>query len=117
MGFDEVVLDKFWVPNGTKVAYSGDAVLDVSEAANKLLTNVSTNSFTLSFTVSSASFALPEGRCRMYLSGVPARDVEMIGAQATITEPQIRMVFIADSMDTRYNLYGVLRTLDLLDTE
>ena len=117
LGFDEVVLDKFWVPTGTKVAYSGDAVTDVAEAASKLLTNVTTNSFTLSFTVSASSFALPEGRCRMYLSGIPARDVEMIGAQATISDPNIRMVFIADSNDTRFDTYGVLRTLDLLDTE
>ena len=117
LGFDEVVLDKFWVPTGTRVAYSGDAVADVVESANKLLTNVTTNSFTLSFTVSSSTFALPEGRCRMYLSGVPARDVEITGAQATISEPQIRMVFIADSNDTRFDAYGVLRTLDLLDTE
>ncbi len=117
LGFNEVVLDKFWVPTGTRVAYSGDAVADVAEAANKLLTSVTTNSFTLSFTVSSPTFALPEGRCRMYLVNVPARDVEITASQATITEPQIRMVFIADSNDTRYDAYGVLRTIDLLDSE
>lgn len=117
LGFNEVVLDKFWVPTGTKVNYTGDPVADIGEAANRLLSNVTTNSFTLSFTVSSADFALPEGRCRMYLNGIPARDVEMTAAQTTISQPEIRMVFIADSNDTRFDTYSVLRTIDLLDSE
>jgi hypothetical protein len=112
-----VVLDKFWVPTGNKVNYTGDPVADIVDSANRLLTNVTTNSFTLSFNVSSAAFALPDGRCRMYLSGIPARDVEITATGATITDPNIRLVFIADSNDTRYDLYGVLRTIDLLDTE
>ena len=117
LGFNEVVLDKFWVPTGTRVNYSGDPVADVAEAANKLLSTVTTNSFTLSFTVSSPDFALPEGRCRMYLTGIPARDVEITASQATITDKEIRMVFISDSNDTRYDTYSVLRTIDLLDSE
>ena len=117
MGFDEVVLDKFWVPTANRVQYTGDALADLTECANRLLTNVSTNSFTLSFTTSSADFPLPEGRCRMYLSNVPARDVEATGGQATMMDPQIRLVFIADSNDTRYDTYGVLRIIDLLDAE
>ena len=117
LGFDEVVLDEFWVPTANRVAYSGDAAADLAECANKLLTNVTTNSFTLSFNVSSPEFPLPEGRCRMYLSGIPARDVEITGTKAAISDPQIRLVFIADSNDTRFDAFGVLRTLDLLDTE
>jgi hypothetical protein len=117
LGFDEVVLDEFWVPANNRVVYNGDAAADLAECANRLVTNVTTNSFTLSFNASSASFVLPEGRCRLVLSGIPARDVEVTASQATITDPQIRMVFIADSNDTRYDTYGVLRTIDLLDTE
>ena len=117
LGFDEVVLDKFWVPDGTTVQYTGDALADLAECANRLVSTTTTNSFTVSFTVSDAAFPLPEGRCRMYLSGVPARDVEITGAKATFTDPQIRLVFIADSMDTRFDIYSVLRTLDLLDSE
>ena len=117
MGFDEVVLDKFWVPTGNRVNYSGDAMADLAESASRLLSNVTTNSFTLSFTVSSASFPLPEGRCRMYLTNIPARDVELTASQVTLENPQVRLVFIADSNDTRFDSFGVLRTLDLLDTE
>jgi hypothetical protein len=117
LGFNEVVLDKFWVPTGTKVNYTGDPIEDLTECATRLLSNVTTNSFTLSFNVSSSAFVLPEGRCRMYLSNIPARDVEVTAAQATISEPEIRMVFVADSNDTRYDTYSVLRTIDLLDSE
>ncbi len=117
LGFDEVVLDEFWVPTANKVNYTGDVVTDLTECANRLITNVTTNAFTLSFNVSSASFTLPEGRCRMYLSGIPARDVEITAAQAAVTDPQLRLVFIADSNDTRFDSYGVLRTIDLLETE
>lgn len=117
LGFNEVVLDKFWVPTGTKVNYTGDPIEDLTECATRLLSNVTTNSFTLSFNVSSSAFVLPEGRCRMYLSNIPARDVEVTAAQATISQPEIRMVFVADSNDTRYDTYSVLRTIDLLDSE
>ena len=63
------------------------------------------------------SFTLPEGRCRLFCSGVPARDVEITAATAAITDPQIRLVFVADSKDTRYDAYGVVRIIDLLDSE
>ena len=117
LGFDEVVLDEFWVPTANRVQYTGDAEADLAECASRLVTTTTTNSFTVSFNVSSVSFTMPEGRCRMYLSGIPARDVESTGAQATISDPQIRLVFIADSNDTRFDSYSVLRTIDLLDSE
>ena len=117
LGFDEVVLDEFMVPAGQRVVYNGDVTTDLSETAARLLNNVTTNSFTLSFCVPSINFTLPEGRCRMFLSGVPARDVEITAAQAAITDPQIRLVFVADSKDTRYDTYGVVRIIDLLDSE
>ena len=117
MGFDEVVLDEFWVPSSERVIYDGDRTADLAETAVKLLTNCSTTSFTVSFTVSSADFPLPEGRSRMYLTGVPARDVEITAAQCTLADPQIRLVFIGDSNDTRFDSFGVLRTIDLLEDD
>ena len=117
LGFDEVVPDEFMVPAGERVVYNGDVAADLSETAARLLNNVTTNSFTLSFCVTSPSFTLPEGRCRLFCSGVPARDVEITAATAAITDPQIRLVFVADSKDTRYDAYGVVRIIDLLDSE
>ncbi len=116
-GFKEVVLDDFNVPESQRVVYSTDRITDLTAAANTLAKNCATNTFTLSFTVPSASFTLPEGRCRMYLSNVPARDVEITAAQTTVTDPEIRMVFIADSNDTRFDKYGVFRSLEMLEEE
>ena len=73
--------------------------------------------FAVSFTVSSVDFPLPDGRSRMYLTGVPARDVEITAAQCTLANPEIRLVFIGDSNDTRFDSFGVLRTIDLLEDE
>ena len=117
LGFQEVVLDEFWVPTANRVAYTGDVDIDLVECASRLVSATTSNTFTLSFNVSSASFNLPEGRSRIYLNNIPARDVEVIAAQCKLTDPNIRMVFIADSKDTRFDTYGVLRTLDLLDSE
>lgn len=114
-GFDEVVLDKFWVPDGQRVIYNGDKEADLLAVANALITSCTTNSFTVSFTVSSSTFPLPEGRCRMYLTNVSAKDVELYAAQSGLENPEIRLVFIADTNDTRYSTYGVLRSLNLVD--
>lgn len=113
MGFNEVVLSDFSVPEGDRIVYNGERATDLVSAASTLLTSCTTSTFTLSFTVSSSTFALPEGRCRMYLSGVSAKDVASIAAQSTVTDPEIRMVFIADTNDTRYDTYGVLRSLEV----
>ena len=105
------------MPTANRVAYTGDVDIDLVECASRLVSATTSNTFTLSFNVSSASFNLPEGRSRIYLNNIPARDVEVIAAQCKLTDPNIRMVFIADSKDTRFDTYGVLRTLDLLDSE
>ena len=117
LGFDEVVFSEFRFPETDKIVYRQDKQEALKTALDTLLNTCGTSTFTLSFTVSSPDFALPEGRCRMYLINIPARDVEITASQATISEKEIRMVFIADSNDTRYDTYSVLRTIDLLDSE
>ena len=117
MGFDEVLLRDFEVPNGKKVIYEGDEQADLAEAAGKLLTSCSASYFTVSFLCEDAAFPLPEGRCRMYLNNISAKDVERYGSQVTFTDPQLRLVLLADTKDTRYDTYGVLRSLDLIDLE
>ena len=117
LGFDEVVLDEFMVPDSPRVVYNGDATADLAETAARLVSACTTNSFTVSFNVTSADFPLPEGRCRMYLKNIPARDVELISSKVSFTQPEIRVVFVADSNDTRYDTFSVLRTIDLLDSE
>ena len=116
MGFDEVLLDDFCFPNSDKYIFNGDKAAALQSAAATLMSTCGSNKFVLSF-LTDTSFILPEGRCRMYLTGIPARDVEITGAKATFTDPQIRLVFVADSKDTRYDAYGVVRIIDLLDSE
>ena len=115
IGFDEVVLGEFWMPNSTDYSYSGDKEADVVTAAETLVKNLSSDYFTVSFIVSNSTFALPEGRCRMYLESVSPSSVGLTAAQATVSDADIRLVFIADTNDTRYDQYGVMRPLDASD--
>lgn len=111
LGFSEVVLGEFRMPASSEYSYSGDSTADLVTAAQALMTDLSTTYFTVSFVVSDSSFALPEGRCRMYLENVSPSSVGLTAAQASISEADIRLVFIADTNDTRYDEYGVLRPL------
>lgn len=117
MGFDEVVLSGFTVPDSQRVVYDGDREADLVATANKLITTCSTSYFTVSFTVPSATFPLPEGRCRMYVGNIAGKDVEITAAQTALTDPQIRLVFLADTNDTRYDEYSVLRPLHMLEMD
>lgn len=113
LGFDEVVLSDFYLPESSAYSYAGDKQQDIIDSAQSLMKSLSTNYFTVSFVVNSSSFPLPEGRCRMYLENVAPSSVGMTAAQATISDADIRLVFIADTNDTRYDEYGVIRPLEV----
>ncbi len=115
LGFDEVLLSDFLMPASGNYAYTGDKDADLLSAAETLLKSLATDYFTVSFGVSSSTFPLPEGRCRMYLENVAPSSVGMTAAQATISDADIRLVFVADTNDTRYEQYGVLRPLEAAD--
>lgn len=111
MGFNEVVLDDFQFPNTDKIIFSGDKTEALTTAMTTILDSCASDSFAVSFTVTSASFALPEGRCRLYLENVSADQVGLKASQATMTDPIIRLVFVATTNDTRFNDYSVLRPI------
>ena len=113
MGFDEVVLTDFRFPDTDMIRFGGDKATALVEAANQLIAKCGDNDFTVSFQVPSADFALPEGRTRMYLEKVAATNVGMVSSQVeeTILDPQLRLVFIAETNDTRFNAYGCLRPI------
>lgn len=115
LGFDEVVLSDFRLPDSDAYSYAGEKDQDVLETANQLVSSLSTDYFAVSFVVEHSTFALPEGRCRMYLENVAPSSVGMTAAQSTISFADIRLVFIADTNDTRYDEYGVLRPLEAAD--
>ncbi len=115
LGFHEVVLANFRFPNSEKYSYSDDKEAALQTAAQTLLTSCSSDNFTLSFGVATASFPLPEGRCRLYLENVEAKDIQTQAAQAVVADPQAQLVFIGSTNDTRYDEYSVLRPIELAE--
>ena len=115
LGFKEVVLTDFCFPSTDGILFSGDKDAAIQDAANKLMTMCGSDTFTLSFASSSASFPLPEGRSRIYLENVSATDVDAKAAQYQGESPEIYLVFVASTNDTRYNDYSVLRPISVSD--
>lgn len=115
MGFDEVVLTDFRFPNSDKYIFTGDKTAALETAAATLMDACESNNFTLSFCVENADFNLPEGRSRLYLEDVSAANIGTKAAQVTFDDPQIRLVFITEAADTRFEEYGILRSLDVAE--
>lgn len=111
LGFDEVVLTDFRVPDGDKVFYEGDRNADLQSAAKTLASSWATGNFAVSFVVESPKFPLPQGRTRLYLENIGAKDIGSIAAQVSVPDNKINLVFLATTNDTRYNEYSVLRPI------
>lgn len=112
LGFDEVVFTDFCFPNTESITFNGDKNEALTSAMNTLITNCNTSGFAVSFCVSDYTFPIPEGRSRLYLKDIPAKNVGLVASQVTITDPDIRLVFIAETNDTRYDEYGVIRPIE-----
>ena len=115
MGFNEVLLTDFRFPNSDKYIFTGDKVAALQSAAATLVSSCASSDFVLSFGVDDPTFALPQGRCRMYLSGITANGIGQTAAQVTVEDPAVQLAFIAETGDTRYDEYSVLRSLYISD--
>lgn len=113
LGFDEVVFWEFRFPDTDKIYFDGDKDQAIQDAALMLVKACSSETFAVSFTGLDAAFPLPEGRSRLYLSGVAAADAASLAAQTGLADPEVRLVFLTDLMDTRFDDYGVLRPLPI----
>lgn len=111
LGFDEVVFTDFCFPNTEKVTYKEDKAEAIAKAMEVLISNCNTSSFCVSFSVTDYTLAVPEGRSRLYLEKISAQSVAQVASQVVITQPEIRLVFVADTNDTRFDEYGVLRAI------
>ncbi len=111
LGFDEVVLSDFRFPATDKIVYEGDKAADLQSAAKTLVNTWASGSFAVSFVADSVSFQLPEGRSRMYLENIGAKDVGSTSAQVTVPDNKINLVFLATTNDTRYDEFSVLRPI------
>ena len=112
LGFDEVVLDEFRFPETDQVLFTADKSKSLTDAAATLVSACSTDNFCVSFVQANTAFTLPEGRTRVYLKDVAATDAASKAESFGLEDPEIRVVFISESNDTRYDDYGILRPLD-----
>ena len=112
LGFDEVVLQDFRFPRTSKIRFTGDKDEALTKAAATLVKTCATDSFCVSFVRSQADLPLPEGRTRLYLSGVDAADADTQAAASGLGDIAAQVVFITQLSDTRYEDFSVLRPLD-----
>lgn len=117
MGFDEVVLGDFSIPSSDKIRYSGDKKEALGTAAQKILEACGSDRFAISFSVTDAAFPLPEGRTRMYMEKQSASDIKTYSEQVVFSDTAVKLVFLTDLNDTRFDDYGVLRPLNTAQLE
>lgn len=110
LGFDEVVLTDFYVPENEKIYFSGDRVQTLINTANTLLSTCATETFAVSF-VGSSGFTLPEGRCRLYLENAEGSTAAAMAENSGVADTAVNLVFITELHDTRFDVYSVLRPL------
>lgn len=113
LGFDEVVFTDFCVPDTNAIYFEGDRDEAINKTAASLVTICATDTFAVSFANSSETFQLPEGRSRLFLQDVAAADAAAVAERTGFADPSVRLVFMTNLMDTRYDDYGVLRPMDV----
>ena len=111
LGFDEVVLGDFRFPNSTEYRFSGDKTQTLITTAKMLADTYGSDYFTLSFEITDDAFTLPEGRGRIYRTGCLAEEAKQVAEQSTVEDTAVRLVFITELLDTRFDPYSVLRPL------
>ena len=111
LGFDEVVYKDFCFPDTKSIYFDGDKAKALEETAKKLVASCAGSRFAVSFVAPSASFALPEGRCRMYLQDVAAANLTSVAESTGLADTAVNLVFLTEVHDTRFDIYSVLRPL------
>ena len=112
LGFDEIVFDEFRFPDTNNIVFKGDRKEAIAKAAATLVSTCATNNFAISFVGTDVTFPLPEGRSRLYLKDAAAAQVETIAAESGLADPAVRLVFLTEVHDTRFEVCGVMRPLE-----
>lgn len=114
MGFDEVTMFDFRFPQTSSIVFKSDKTEALTAAAKTLVTACATDTFAVSF-VCDDPFTLPEGKCRMFKANVaPAQVAQTVEASGLAT-PETHLVFMTDLHDTRFEAYGVMRSMSVAD--
>lgn len=114
MGFDEVVFTDFRFPDTENILFESSRQEALEASAATLAENCATAKFAVSFETDNTGFALPEGKTRMYLTGVAAENAETTAASVNVADTAVNLVFLAESNDTRFDAYSVLRLLPVV---
>lgn len=109
LGFDEVVLTDFRVPEGKDIYFPGSRSDVLTDTAAKLVQTCTDDRFAVSFVA--AEFDKPEGRSRWYLENISATQIGQAVENNPVADAAIYLVFLTEVHDTRYDEYGVLRPL------
>lgn len=113
LGFDEVVFDDFYFPDTSKIVFNGDKTQTLEETAQTLVNGCATQSFAVSF-VSDGTWKEPEGRSRVYREDInDAIKLMELTDSLTMENPEARLVLITSNLDTRFEVYGVMRPIEL----
>jgi len=110
LGFDEVVLSDFYVTDSENIYFPDDKAQALAQAAQTLVTSCTTDTFTVSFVVDTA-FPPPAGRNRLYMQNAEASQAAVLADSTGLEDPSVRVVFLTEFHDTRFDAYGVLRPL------
>ena len=113
-GFNEVLFTDFCFPDSNQLDYSGDKVLAIQTAAEKLVDACANERFAVSFLASGSTVKSVEGRSRLYFTGVEGDQAADVAARYDFDNPASQLVFLTDSYDTRLDAYCVLRPLSTL---
>ena len=117
MGFHEVVLDDFSIPTSEKLRFDADRNEALATAAKKIIETCGSERFVISFCVNNADFQLPESRSRLYMKNQSASELKSLAEQTALADPTVKLVFITDLNDTRFDDYSVMRPLDTAQFE
>ncbi len=113
LGFDEVAFKDFSMPEDENILFTGDRAEAINKAAKTLVTACASSEFAVSFITNDERFLLPEGNCRLYLTDVAAADVQDVLSRFALSDPEHQVVFLAQTNDTRYEVSGTLRPIDM----
>lgn len=112
LGFDEVVFTDFYFPDSKGYVFDGDKSTALTDAAQSLVTACTTETFAVSFVRGSTAFTTPNGRSRIYIQDTDASKAASIAAELGLDDPAVKLVFLTDSFDTRFDEYGTLRPIE-----
>lgn len=113
-GFDEVVFSDFDIPSTEHVRFKKDKAETLTAAAKSLLAACGTERFAVSFVMAKpGAYTLPEGRTRLYLLGTSAAEAKVLAEQTGLADTAVKLVFLTENNDTRFDTYGVLRPIDV----